>query len=176
MKWNVEQAFRVESKCPFEKVAQNDTVYSTSAAEAMQTWKIEWGHGIDPVVKPTEKFEWDGAENPEFGEYLAGYKLVGIGRARWDFGLNGRKDTLTTWVRHAVRRIWHPSRDISGHETRCIVPKEMATRYGIADFVECMIRTMKEWEQDSARRGQVYSCDIDPETTRITIAWELDLS
>lgn len=176
MKWNVEQAFRVDSVCPFEKAAQSDTVYATSAAEAKSAWMVDYGHGINPVVKPTDTFEWDGAENPEFGEYLDGYKLVGIKRERWNFGLNGRKDTLTTWVRHSVKRVWHPSRDISAHETRCIVPKQLATRYGIADFVECMIREMREWEQESARRGQVYSCDIDPDTVRITIAWDLDLS
>ena len=175
MKWSVEQAFRIDSVCPFENAAQSDTVYATSAAEARQTWKVEWGHGINPVVNPTDKFEWDGAENPEFGEYPTGYKLVGIKRERWNFGLD-RKDTLTTWVRHSVKMVWHPSRDISAHETCVIVPKEMVAMYGVANFVECMIREMQEWEQESARRGQVYSCDLDTTTTRITISWELDLS
>jgi len=176
MKWKTEQAFRVESKCPFEGIGQTDTVYATTAQEALQTWKVEWGHGVDPVAKPTPVYEWEGAENPDLSDYQEGYRLAAVERERWNFDLNGRKDNLTTWVRHCVKRVWHPSRDISMHETRVIVPKRIYEDHGCADIVRLLIGGMKEWERPAALRGQVYSCDINPETVRVTIVWELDLS
>ena len=174
MKWSMQLTWDVHSVCPFEKTAQRDTVLAANEAEARSTWIIDYGHGSDPVVKrPDQQSKvWDPMENPDFGGFGDGYKLIGINQALWRFG----STSVTTWVRRAVRREHNPNRDTSWQEAATIVPREIAEKYGAEAIAMKMVEDSRPWQIGAAMAGETSVTQVDAETTRVTLTWYLDLS
>ena len=174
MMWSAQLTWDVHSVCPFEKTPQRDTVLAANEAEARSTWIIDYGHGSEVVVKRPESQTkvWEPTENPDFGGFADGHKLIGITQCLWRFG----SASVTTWVRRAVRREHNPNRDVSWQEAATLVTREIAEKYGAEAIAMKMMADDRPWQRDAAMAGVTSVTQIDAETTRITLAWYLDLS
>jgi len=174
MKWSMQLSWNVHSVCPFERTEQRDTVLAASESEAMSVWMIDYGHGSSPVVKypDNQAVVWSPEENPDFGGFLTGYKLISIKQTLMRFD----NTSVTTWVRRAVRREHNPNRDASWQEAAVLVPREVAERFGAEAIAMKMMANDQSWQKDAAMSGQTYITQVDAETVRVTLAWYLDLS
>jgi hypothetical protein len=175
--WRMDRAFAVSYKCPFEGTEQSTTVMARNAAEAISTWKVEYGDGINPVATATGWAHWAPVANPDFGEITEGYLLQGIRPYRWSFNVVGHGPfDITTWVRRTSRAVWNPNRDVSVQEASTLVPKSLLAAAGATEIVQHMLADEAEWQKAAAKYGQVYISDMNTEVARVTLVWELDLS
>lgn len=173
MKWSMDMSWDVHSTCPFEG-ARRDTVLAANEAEARTVWSRDYGYGTNVVVKYPEAQAviYTAAENPDFGRFLTGYKLISINQCLLTFG----NVSVTTWTRRAVRREHNPNRDTSWQEAVTIVPREIAEKYGAEGVAMKMMADERPWQKDAAMAGKTTCVNVDAETVRVTLTWYLDLS
>ena len=176
MNWNKEQDFRMTWKCPFEGTEDFTTISAATEKDAVIDWKMRYDYAQNVVATPLPRIMWTPADNPDFGDYRPGYKLVDVTRHKWMFTKGERQYVVQTWMRDSMQMVWHPNRDISEHELVLLVPVEMLTHVSADDIAHEMYETLESWNRSAAERGQLFVKHISPTTCKITISWTLDLS
>lgn len=178
MKWSMVRRFDVDSVNLFDGTTETSTLWAKSEKEALNEWREDGpSYCRDPKVVARGGERFYPAENYDFGPFIGGMILSGIKRVHWEWNAESGDGqvSVTTWVRDAVASVYHPSRDISSHETRTVVPKSIIDRFGYESVIDRMLEGMEAWERNPAKNGQVYSSPIG-DGVQITIHWELDLS
>lgn len=175
MNWNKEQDFRMSWKCPFEGTEDFTTISAATEKDAVIDWKMRYDYAQNVVATPLKRTLWEPADNPDFGYYKPGYKLVDITRHRWMFEKEDARYTVQTWLRYSMKMVRHPNRDISEHELVLLAPVEMMNHVSADDIAYEMRETLESWNRTAAKRGQLF-VNHKGETVEISITWTLDLS